>query len=221
MEIYVANEVANIIAIHPYLADKAFKDLSICEQISLQAKTLLEGHQQSDKRIAMHVGSWWPKAVGRPIEELLRTPFTRDDAELTISREYGFSGFDDVKKLGYQTINAKFDKALDVMLAGNFSALEQLLVDNADLATACSYYGHQSTLLHYIGANGVESHRQVTPLNAPKIASLLISFGADINAKANMYGGGQTAFALASTSAHPHNAGVSEALNLVLSGRLE
>jgi len=40
--------------------------------------------------------------------------------------------------------------------------------------------------------------------------------GASKQAQANMYGGGQTPLALASTSAHPYKAGISDALNRVL-----
>lgn len=218
MEIYIANEVAGVIALHPYLTSMDFKSLPIHEQIAMQAKTLHEAHKAGDKRIAMHVGSWWPDTSGKSIDELLKAEFTIADAELTMSREYGFSNFDAVKALGSLTTNLEFEQVVDEMLSGNILALEGRLKGNSDLAKARSKYGHQSTLLHYLGANGVESHRQVMPLNVVDIAQLLISYDADIRAEANMYGGGQTPHSLASTSAHPHNAGVSDALNLVLGG---
>ena len=48
------------------------------------------------------------------------------------------------------------------------------------------------------------------------LARLLLDRGADLLAEAQMYGGGQTALALASTSAHPHKAGVAPELLGVL-----
>ena len=71
-------------------------------------------------------------------------------------------------------------------------------------------------MLHYLGANGVESHRQKTPRNAVEIARLLIDRGADIEAEADMYGGGQTTLALVQTSAHPAAPGVADALCTLL-----
>jgi len=37
---------------------------------------------------------------------------------------------------------------------------------------------HHATLLHYVGANGIESFRQKTPANAVDIARLLLDAGA-------------------------------------------
>src|SRR5687767_9692458 len=44
------------------------------------------------------------------------------------------------------------------------------------------------TLLHYLGANGVEPFRQHTPKNAVEIVAVLLDAGADVNAEAQMYG---------------------------------
>ena len=54
---------------------------------------------------------------------------------------------------------------------------------------ARSQYGHSATLLHYAGTNGVESYRQVVPLNLAEIVDFLIAAGADQHSKANIYGG--------------------------------
>jgi hypothetical protein len=63
-------------------------------------------------------------------------------------------------------------------------------------------------LLHYVGSNGVETYRQKVPLNLAAITRLLVEAGADVNATANMYGGGSTALGLLVTSDHPAKAGV-------------
>ncbi len=216
MRVYIAPEVAGIDALHPYLADEAFRAASIRAQIEQQAQTVHVAHSAGDSRIRMHVMCWWPGARGKTPDEVMAGLFSHDDALLTLSREYGFADWEAVRALGDTRADAVFEGALDAMLAGESAALKALLQAHPALVTARSRFGHRATLLHYIGANGVESHRQRTPRNAAEIAELLIEYGADRSAKAQMYGGGQTPHALASTSAHPYNAGVSDALNAVL-----
>ncbi len=216
MDVYVAPEVAEVDALYSYVKEKLFRALSIREQVEQQAETLLTAHADGDPRIRMQIMSWWPEASGRDVAGILAAPFTHDDALLTISREYGFENWGAVDALGSKTSDPEFESALDKMLTGDAQSLGDMLIGNRALAIQKSDYGHKATLLHYLGANGVESHRQRTPLNAVDLAKLLLEHGADKNAEANMYGGGQTPFALASTSAHPVKAGISDALNAVL-----
>jgi len=109
-----------------------------------------------------------------------------------------------------------FEEAVDALVAGNLPLLKQMLDADPGLIHARSCYGHRATLLHYLGANGVEIHRQKTPLNAVAIARLLIERGADVDAEAQMYRGGQTTLGLVETSAHPAAAGVAESLAALL-----
>lgn len=217
MEVYVAPEVADVIALHPYLRDPAFRAAKVRDQIGQQANTLLAGHAAGDHRIRMHIMSWWPGARGKSLDDVLNDPFTLADAKLTMAREYGFQQWDDIGDLHS---SLAFERTLDDMLAGDTDAFSRRLTDDPALITQRAVYGHGATLLHYIGANGVESHRQVTPANADTLATLLINAGADPHSAANMYGGGQTPFDLASTSAHPHHAGIAERLNTVLETRI-
>ena len=212
---YIATEVQRILDLHPFLATPAFKTSTIGAQISQLARSLHTAHAAGDRRIAMQI-FWWPEAKGQTLDEVLATPFSADAALLTVSREHGFLNWAAVQELGDQALDVPFEQALDAMVAADIEALDRLLTATPKLATAQSKLGHQATLLHYLGANGVESHRQQTPMNAVEMARLLISKGADRRAQANMYGGGQTAFDLASTSAHPHRAGIGAALNQLL-----
>lgn len=218
MSVYVAPEVADVLALHPYLHDTDFRRLPIRQQLGKQADILLQAHQSGDRRVAIHILSWWPEARNRRLDDIMAAGFSRSDARQTMAREYGFADWDTVNALDDLTPDLSFEIALDEMLAGDAGALRIRLEREPHLASARSHYGHQATLLHYIGANGVESHRQVTPLNAAQLARLLISFGASIEAEANMYGGGQNPLALASSSAHPHAAGISDELNRILGG---
>ena len=70
-----------------------------------------------------------------------------------------------------------------------------------------SQYGHSATLLHYAGTNGVESYRQVVPLNLSEIVDFPIASGADLTSKANIYGG-STPSELFETSKHSYESGV-------------
>jgi len=215
-DVYISPEVAEVEALHPYLAEAAFRALSIQDQIVKQAQIVQKAHAAGDRRCRMHVMSWWPNARGKTLDDVMAARLTREDALQSMSREYGFHDWEEVAAMGDAAPVLSFEQALDDMLAGDIAQLRAQLERAPQLATARSAYGHRSTLLHYLGANGVESHRQKIPLNAVALARLLIDRGADIHAEANMYGGGQTAGALASTSAHPHRAGISDALNRIL-----
>lgn len=214
--VYIAPEVEQVRTMYPYLYDPEFRALTICQQIEQQAATLTAAHANGDSRIEFQIRSWWPGASRMALDDILAGAFSRSDSTLTICREYGFEDWRSVEKLGDLSLDLEFEAALDAMLAGDISKFKQQLEAMPELATARTRYGHGSTLLHYLGANGVETHRQQTPLNAVELAQVLISAGASKRAKANMYGGGQTPLALASTSAHPHQAGISDALNAVL-----
>ena len=218
MDVYVAPEVSQVETLHPYLEDALFRTLPIRQQLSQQAQTVFDAHTAADRRVVMHLTSWWPQTRGKNADEVMAAQLSMDDCLLTMSREYGFASWQQVEALGETKTDPVFERALDAMLEGNENGLSSLLDETPGLSTAQSRFGHQATLLHYLGANGVETHRQRTPLNAVAIARLLIQRGADIHAEANMYGGRQTPLALASTSAHPEKAGIADELNAVLGG---
>ncbi|MCH7897610.1 MAG: hypothetical protein IH782_12105, partial [candidate division NC10 bacterium] len=83
--------------------------------------------------------------------------------------------------------------------------LARLLGEDQNLVAARSSFGHRSTLLHYVAANGVEIRRQRTPRNVAKITTMLLEAGADVDALSGSYGGGsnQTALCLTVSSGHP------------------
>lgn len=103
---------------------------------------------------------------------------------------------------------SNFESAVDAVVAGDLTTLTTLLREHPDLVRARSTREHHATLLHYVGANGVEDYRQKTPKNIVAIAALLLDAGAEVDATAEMYGGGATTLGLAATSIHPLRAGV-------------
>ena len=126
-----------------------------------------------------------------------------------------FSSYEAARK-DSQSAVARFEEAVDAIVAGDARTLEKILRDDPSLIRARSARKHRSTLLHYVGANGVEGYRQRTPKNAPQIAEILLDAGAAVDATAEMYGGECTALGLAATSIHPQAAGVGHELMEVL-----
>jgi hypothetical protein len=144
-------------------------------------------------------------------------PCLLSDAQLFVAREHGFASWpkfashvDLLVQPGSPVAN--FEAAVDAIVTGDMSTLARLLRAHPELVHARSTREHDSTLLHYVSANGVEDFRQHTPANIVEIARLLIDAGADVNATSEAYGGGSTALGLVATSVHPENAGVQIAL---------
>jgi Ankyrin repeats (3 copies) len=125
------------------------------------------------------------------------------DARTIIAREHQFASWDDY--LVHR--DGPFEDAVEAIVAGDAETLRRLLREHPELIRARSPRKHRSTLLHYVGANGVEDFRQKTPPNAVEIARILADAGAEIDAVADMYGG-STTLGLVATSCHPLDAGV-------------
>jgi ankyrin repeat protein len=139
------------------------------------------------------------------------------DAQFFIARAHGFASWpafaahleglrDDASP------TARFESAVDAIVAGDADTLQRLLRAHPGLVRARSLRDHRSTLLHYVSANGVEDFRQITPSNIVRMAEMLLAAGADVNAASEAYGGGSTTLGLVATSMHPARAGVQTAL---------
>jgi ankyrin repeat protein len=110
-----------------------------------------------------------------------------------------------------------FEQAVDAVVAGDVDMLTRLLRAKPELAKARSARPHRCTLLLYVGANGVEHERQKTPPNVLDVAKILLDAGSEVDAEADLYGGGATTLGLAATSIHPMRAGVqNELLQLLI-----
>lgn len=145
-------------------------------------------------------------------------------AQFALARAHGFGSWPKFSRyldaLAHSnTAESEFEAAADAIVVGNLAALSDRLNRNPQLVRARSAREHQATLLHYVAANGVEGHRQKTPDNVGEIAQMLLNSGADVNAEANLYGGGSTALELTATSVHPERAGVQERLMQLLIDR--
>ncbi|HUE04018.1 MAG TPA: ankyrin repeat domain-containing protein [Bryobacteraceae bacterium] len=107
-----------------------------------------------------------------------------------------------------------FLQAVEAITSGDESSLRTLLGAYPGLVRARAPFRHRATLLHYVGANGVEVQR--SPTNAPAIASILLESGAETDALAPVYGNADTTLCLLVTSVHPYLAGVQATLVDVL-----
>ena len=153
----------------------------------------------------------------------LTPDYSPGDARSIIAREHHFERWEQFAAHAEalkdrNSAVAQFEAGVDAIITGDLPTLERLLRANPDLIRARSTRTHHATLLHYVGANGVEGFRQRTPKNAVKVAEVLLDAGADIDAMADMYGGADT-LGLVATSIHPITAGVQEEVMAFLLNR--
>jgi ankyrin repeat protein len=141
--------------------------------------------------------------------------FALSDAQFVIARIYGFASWPKFAKHVAEP-RSEFERAAEAIIEGDAATLKRLLRKNPKLIRQRSEREHQSTLLHYISANGVEGYRQKSPKNAAEIAKILLDAGAEVDAEADVYGGGATPLGLVATSAPPEAAGVQNELMQVL-----
>ncbi len=97
----------------------------------------------------------------------------------------------------------RFEDAVQAVIDGDGETLKGLLGEDRDLVHARSTRKHRATLLHYVGANGVENENQRTPPNAVEICRILLEAGAKPDATADIYGKGSMTMGLLVTSIHP------------------
>ena len=154
--------------------------------------------------------------AGRPPESTpggLAPDYSAMDAREIIVRNHQFQSWAAYAGFAAEAVNSvslagRFEEAADAIVAGDIPKLEWLLRGHPELIRARSARVHHAMLIHYVGPNGIEYFRQITPSNAPDVARVLIAAGADVNAAANIYGGGSTVLGLAATSITPVVAGV-------------
>lgn len=166
-----------------------------------------------------------------PVEEFVRTKLSATDdgnakcaladAQFVIARSHGFLSWPKLAQHITELTRASspisnFEAAADAIVGGDVQVLKRLLRDDPQLIRARSTREHNATLLHYVSANGVEGFRQKTPKNAPEILGVLMKAGAEVDATADVYGGGATTLGLVATSIHPERAGVQDALMQIL-----
>lgn len=173
------------------------------------------------RKLPLVLGRWV-----RQVEEFTRHELSSKACNLAtarsiIARSHGFSDWrrftQHLKGLASRNSSIwKFEAAVDAIVNGKTSTLKRLLRNDPKLVKIHSTREHNATLLHYVSANGVEGYRQKTPANIVQIAELLLAAGAEVDAEADVYGGGGTTLHLTATSVHPDRAGVQNSLMQLL-----
>ncbi len=157
-----------------------------------------------------------PRFRGQSIADVRAAPLDLDDARQVIASEYAFHHWSDLAAFATQVHDNKeverFEAAVEAVIAGDENGLRKLLAEHPELVRARSTRGHRATLLHYLGANGVEGARQKTPANAMTIMRILLDGGAEVDALANLYDQSCTTMSMLVSSCHPANAGLQIAL---------
>src|SRR5262245_37061789 len=119
---------------------------------------------------------WLPKKLSD--EEVRSVRLEPSDARLAIAREYSFKDWSRLAEWVEAVARedspvARFEAAVEAVVAGDTQALARLLGQHPELirarSTIVTFHDppvHGATLLHYVAANGVEGFRQRTPPNA-------------------------------------------------------
>src|SRR5262249_28470330 len=186
------------------------------EEYQQQADALFAALQSGDEAAAWRFKWMHPRFRGKSVTDVKAATLDVADAQAVVALEHGFQSWpalaeftDSVSRDGPV---ARFEAAGEAIVSGDIRALQSMLNESPELAHARSTRRHHATLLHYIGANGVESGRQKTPANAVEIARLLLDAGAEVDALADMYDARCTTMSMLVSSCHPANAGLQAAL---------
>ncbi|MBV8567450.1 MAG: ankyrin repeat domain-containing protein [Methylobacteriaceae bacterium] len=193
-----------------------------------QAESLLAGHHAADPaaldlfhrkhpRFLDEKIKWRPKFI--PDSDIRDAALSLDDARLTVARFYDFLDWSAlaawVEAVSHEGPVLEFESAVEAVVNGDLAALEDALRRDPALVRArsgrvCHFDPpvHRATLLHYVGANGVEAYRQKTPPNAVEIARALLEAGTEPDALADMYGAECTTMSMLVSSSHPAEAGL-------------
>jgi ankyrin repeat protein len=177
-----------------------------------EAKALFDALQARENAALWNFKWMHPHYRGKTVTDVEPDKLDLEDARLVVAHEYFLQTWHDLMKFADEMARdgsaAKFERAVEAVIAGDIETLKAMLRDDPKLVHARSMRMHRATLLHYIGANGVEGVRQKTPPNAVDVARLLLDAGADPNALAIMYDHLCTTMSMLVSSVHPANAGI-------------
>ena len=213
---YIHESTQKIYNLHKTAIEQINEKTTVLAQLTAFANILFEAWTTRNPVCKGQINNWHPSFISQSLDVIFKAGFRLADARLSIAKDCGFYNWEAVEKQGNIPFNLAFEKAVDTLLAGDLASLKTQIKEQPDLLQLRSTYGHQATLLHYAGSNGVEMWRQQTPYNLPAIVQFLLDAGADKNAKMNIYGGYFTTWDMVATSAHPQAAGVVVALKKIL-----
>jgi hypothetical protein len=150
----IAREVAGVRRLLAPLIDRPdWHRQAVSDQIEAMAAKLYEAHRAGDAAMATVLHSWHPTLVCASTTRIMEANLSMDECLAAVAREHGFSDFPSATGIHREA----FERAVDALVHGDLAALKHLLAEEPDLVTTRSAFGHRSTLLHYVGSNGVET----------------------------------------------------------------
>jgi ankyrin repeat protein len=186
------------------------------EEYQREAEQLLEKLRASDEAVQWRFKWEHPRFRGRSVEDVRAAALDLADAQTVIAQEHAFTTWADL--IGFtdavqrDAAVALFETAVEAVISGDVAGLSTMLREHPELVRSRSMRRHHATLLHYLGANGVEGGRQRTPRNAVEVAKLLLDAGAEVDALADLYDERCTTMSMLVSSSPPHEAGLQVAL---------
>ena len=216
MGVYVAADVAAVCDLYEGLVGQDAAQRTSADQLHLLADRLADGHHRRRRGALVEIGNWHPELTGSPEDEIWSARLGDRDYLDTVARGHGYHDWEAFSAAPPTQPTPRFERCVEDILARDVGAVTKSLRAHAELVTTRSHWGHRATLLHYLAGNGVEIYRQRVPACAPYLARLLLENGADVAAKANMYGGERATLGMLLSSSHPAHAGVTAELAGVL-----
>jgi len=198
-------------------------------QYEAQAESLLDSYEGGDASALNVFRHQHPRFLDEKVtwlslnstdEEIRAAKLGIADAQLVIARLYNFKDWNALKAYAESVRDASspvflFESAVEAVIHGDVETLGRLLREHPELVNMRSTWtanfdppNHRATLLHYVAANGVEGHRQVSPKNSAEVARMLLEAGAKADEIADMYGSPCTTMQMLVSSCHPAKAGV-------------
>lgn len=181
-----------------------------------QAESLFASLTSHDEAAAWRFKWLHPSFRGKPVTDVRVATLDFADAQIVIAQEHGFEKWADLAEFTDAVSRggpiSRYEAAVEAVISGDLELLRTMLREYPELARARSARRHHATLLHYIGANGVEHARQKTPVNAVEVAKVLLDAGAEVDALADMYESKCTTMSMLVSSCHPAKAGLQAAL---------
>ena len=181
-----------------------------------QAEVVFAALLAGDSDAAWRFKWMHPRFKGRPVTDVSHATLDLEDARLLIAKEHYFQDWSRLESFTRAVCDdesvRRFELSVEATIHGDTETLDSLLKQHPALVNERSLRTHNATLLHYLGANGVEEYRQRTPPSAVEVAKLLLEAGAAPDALADMYDHQCTTMSLLVSSSHPYKAGLQVAL---------
>ncbi|NMM47293.1 hypothetical protein [Marinigracilibium pacificum] len=216
VKIYKHKDVEAIIELYGELLFDRDCFATIKEHLEEIKNFLWNSLKNKSEAALKEVSNYHPYYMGKTIDELVHLPLNQQDAELTISNEYGFKNWDNLIEKSKVAYNYDFEDAVDFAISGQANELNMILQRSPIIIDQCSQFGHKATILHYLIANGTEMWRQIVPDNLIDIVKLLLDYGCTSNKAMIVYGGEYYPYELIDSSAHLHSCNLDDQLKMLL-----